>query len=100
MTKLLGIRTVYDTDPTKPFRVADVIEDGAILPHSVRIEDLNVHDLESADEPICSCFLYMGDNPNCPEHGGMFSDHGAFTDDEIKADYQERNDLYMMGMGY
>lgn len=93
MTKLLGIRTVYDTDPTKPFRVADVIEDGAILPHSVRIEDLNVNDLESADEQICCCFEIAGDNADCPEHAG------AFTDAEIKADYQERNDLYMIGMG-
>lgn len=41
----------------------------------------------------CSCFLYMGDNPDCPVHGK------PFTADEIRADYQERNDLYMMGMG-
>lgn len=41
----------------------------------------------------CSCFLYMGDNADCPVHGH------PFTDAEIKADYQERNDLYMMGMG-
>jgi hypothetical protein len=25
--------------------------------------------------------------------------YGLFTDDEIKADYQERNDLYCMGNG-
>lgn len=42
----------------------------------------------------CSCFLYMGDNADCPVHGH------PFTDAEIKADYQERNDLYAMGMGY
>ncbi len=86
----------------------------------------------------CSCFMYMGDNPDCPVHGGMFkntsseysmcpkcnhnggrhydesfsmcprcgaelippsSNHGAFSEAEIKADYQERNDLYMMGIG-
>lgn len=47
----------------------------------------------------CSCFMYMGDNPDCPVHGGMFKNHGAFYDAEIKADYQERNELYMMGMG-
>ena len=70
----------------------------------------------------CSCFMYMGDNPDCPVHGGMFKaseelkkldavyiggdgkihkaeSRGAFSEAEIKADYQERNDLYMMGMG-
>ena len=47
----------------------------------------------------CCCFEVMGDNPNCPEHGGMFSNHGAFSDAEIKADYQERNDLYNMAIG-
>ena len=41
----------------------------------------------------CSCYLYMGDNSECPVHGKPFSDA------EIRADYQERNDLYMMGMG-
>ncbi|MCZ2122247.1 MAG: hypothetical protein LC108_08295 [Anaerolineales bacterium] len=41
----------------------------------------------------CLCFELQGDNDNCPVHGK------PFTDDEIKADYQERNDLYMMGMG-
>lgn len=57
----------------------------------------------------CSCFMYMGDNPDCPVHGGMFKNHGVisdvrissrvFSEAEIKADYQERNELYMMGMG-
>lgn len=51
-------------------------------------------------EPICCCFEVLGDNPNCPEHGGMFESHGAFSSDEIKADYQERGDLYAIGMGY
>lgn len=44
-------------------------------------------------EPICCCYEYQGDNDNCPVHGH------PFTDAEIEADYQERNDLYMMGMG-
>lgn len=50
----------------------------------------------------CSCFLYMGDNPDCPVlgHGRVSNNTGAFSADEIKADYQERNDLYAMGMGY
>lgn len=48
----------------------------------------------------CSCFLHMGDNADCPVHGkGLEQNHGAFSDAEIKADYQERNELYMMGMG-
>jgi hypothetical protein len=48
----------------------------------------------------CACFLYVGDNSECPVHGGMFKNHGAFSADEIKADYQERGELYAMGMGY
>lgn len=47
----------------------------------------------------CNCFEVMGDNGECPKHGGMFKSHGAFSDAEIKADYQELNDLYNMGMG-
>lgn len=51
-------------------------------------------------EPICCCYEVMGDNVDCPVHGkGHEQNHGAFTDAEIEADYQERNDLYMMGMG-
>ena len=45
------------------------------------------------EEPECSCFEFIGDNDDCPVHGH------PFTDAEIKADYQERNDMYMMGMG-
>lgn len=45
----------------------------------------------------CSCFMYMGDNPDCLIHDKK--DNSAFSEAEIKADYQERNDLYMMGMG-
>lgn len=42
----------------------------------------------------CSCLEYMGDNSECQVHGKHF------TNAEIRADYQERNDLYAMGMGY
>lgn len=42
----------------------------------------------------CSCFEFVGDNDACPVHGK------PFTDAEIKADYQERAELYAMGMGY
>ena len=69
------------------------------------------------DEAPCHCYEYMGDNPKCPTHGGMFKEHGKVTDfrvfdhaltmEEIKAEYysdygsnyQERNDLYCTGMG-
>ncbi len=51
------------------------------------------------EEETCNCYEIMGDNPNCPKHGDMFTEHGAFSDAEIKADYQERNELYNMGMG-
>lgn len=44
------------------------------------------------EEPECFCFEFEGDNANCPAHG-------TFTDAEIKADCQERADLYAMGMG-
>lgn len=45
------------------------------------------------EKPECFCFEFEGDNADCPVHGH------PFTDAEIEADYQERNDLYMMGMG-
>jgi len=56
----------------------------------------------------CACFLYMGDNVDCPVHGGMFKNHGEVSSIEAKADYfsdygfdyQERGELYAMGMGY
>ena len=57
----------------------------------------------------CSCFLYQGDNSDCPVHGGTNKNTAAVEsitlDDayvmaQLKADYQERNDLYAMGMGY
>lgn len=95
MTKFLGLRKVYDVDPTKPFMVADVLEDGAILPHSVLLSDLPVLSLESLDDitelekPQCVCYEYMGDNLDCPIHGEYFT----------KADQQERNDIYTIGMG-
>jgi len=94
MTKLLGIRTVYDVDPTKTFRIADILENGAILPHSVTMDKLMVEDLEPADDDksdTCLCYEFVGDNPLCPDHG----DAQEFT----QADEQERNDLYTMGMG-
>ena len=47
----------------------------------------------------CICLEIIGDNGNCPVHGKGFEYHGAFSEAEIKADYQERNELYMMGMG-
>jgi len=75
MTKFLGLRKVYDVDQTKPFMVADVLEDGAILPHSVLLSDLPVLTLEADTEivenekPQCVCYEYMGDNLDCPIHG-------------------------------
>lgn len=50
------------------------------------------------DEPVCCCYEFAGDNPNCPVHGGM-CDSGEFTDADYRADYQERSELYMIGMG-
>jgi hypothetical protein len=49
-------------------------------------------------EPICCCYEYAGDNPYCPVHGGM-CDSGEFTDSDYRADYQERSELYAMGIG-
>ena len=66
MTKLLGIRTVYDIDPTKTFRIADILEAGAILPHSVPINEVMIEDLEPEQ---CRCLEYAGDDPKCPVHG-------------------------------
>ena len=66
MTKLLGIRTVYDIDPTKTFRIADILEAGAILPHSVPINEVMIEDLEPEQ---CVCLEYAGDDPKCPVHG-------------------------------
>ena len=67
MTKLLGIRTVYDIDPTKTFRIADILEAGAILPHSVPLSEVMVEDLEQPEQ--CVCLEYAGDDPKCPVHG-------------------------------
>lgn len=50
------------------------------------------HELKKRES--CICLIYIGDNADCPVHGK------PFTDAEIKADYQERADLYAMGMGY
>jgi hypothetical protein len=85
MTKLLGLRTVYDIDPTKTFRVADILEAGAILPRSVRIDELMVADL--APEK-CVCFEFMGDNPECPIHGELDgSDNRMSTQMRENLDY-------------
>ncbi len=56
--------------------------------------------IRESEKPVfCSCYDYAGENPACKIHGDLFDNHGAFSDAEIKADYQERNDLYTMGMG-
>lgn len=80
--------------------------------------------ISQADEETCCCFEIMGDNPKCPKHGGMFKaggddcqtcygtgykrisptmlascTHGNFVAEDYRADYQERNELYVMGMG-
>ena len=68
MKKLLGIRTVYDIDHNKTFRIADVLESGAILPHSVPLSEVMVSDLQD-ENPICVCLEYIGDNGYCPVHG-------------------------------
>ena len=65
MKTLLGMRTVYDIDPTKTFRIADILEAGAIIPHSVKLSDLMVTDLQEQ----CVCLEYAGDDPKCPVHG-------------------------------
>ena len=75
MTKLLGIRTVYDIDPTKTFRIADILEAGAILPRSVKLSGLMVTDLQEQ----CVCLEYAGDDPKCPVHGYMNEQEGSDT---------------------
>ena len=51
MKKLIAIRTVYNVDPAKTFRIADILEAGAVLPHSVPLDQLMVSDLVMLDEP-------------------------------------------------
>ena len=77
MTKLLGIRTVYDIDPTKTFRIADILEAGAILPRSVPLSEVMVEDLEQPEQ--CVCLEYAGDDPKCPVHGWMNEQEGSDT---------------------
>ena len=67
MKTLLGIRTVYDIDQTKTFRIADILEAGAIIPHSVPLSEVMVEDLEQPEQ--CRCIEYAGDDPKCPVHG-------------------------------
>jgi len=90
MTKLLDIRTVYNIDPAKTFRIADILEAGAILPRSVNIAELLVMDLEPA-EPVCYCYEYAGDNPLCPDHG----EAQEFSDSDIL----DHSGIYCLGMG-
>ena len=94
MTKLLGIRTVYDVDPTKTFRIADILESGAILPHSVTLDKLMIEDLEPADDDksdTCLCYEFVGDNPLCPDHG----EAQEFSDSDIR----DHLGIYCLGMG-
>lgn len=95
MTKLLGIRTVYDIDSSKTFRIADILEAGAILPHSVSLAELMVADLEPKDDEekstTCLCYEFVGDNPLCPDHG----DAKYFNDSDIR----DHADIYCSGMG-
>ena len=67
MKTLLGIRTVYDIDPAKTFRIADILEAGAILPHSVPLSEVMLEDLKQPEQ--CRCLEYAGDDPKCPVHG-------------------------------
>ena len=67
MKKLLGIRTVYNVDQTKTFRIADILEAGAILPRSVPLSEVMLEDLKQPEQ--CRCLEYAGDDPKCPVHG-------------------------------
>lgn len=53
---------------------------------------------ENTDETCC-CYEVMGDNPQCPKHGGMFKGHGGFFEADYFNDYRERDEIYAMGMG-
>lgn len=75
MKTLLGIRTVYDIDPNKTFRIADILEAGAILSHSVKLDELKLEDLTEQ----CVCLEYAGDDPKCPVHGWMNEQEGSDT---------------------
>lgn len=99
MTKLLGIRTVYDVDPTKTFRIADILTDGALLPHSVTLAELMVMDLEPADgeddSKACNCYEYAGDNKDCPIHSQYYHNDSDFSDSDIR----DHAGIYSLGMG-
>lgn len=75
MKTLLGLRTVYDIDMNKTFRIADILEAGAILPHSVKLDELKLEDLTEQ----CVCLEYAGDDPKCPVHGWMNEQEGSDT---------------------
>ena len=49
--------------------------------------------------PQCICLEMIGDNGDCPVHGKGLEKNQALTFADYKADYQERNDLYVMGNG-
>lgn len=62
----------------------------------VRAEEAEAEEPTEQEEKetcCCCCYEYAGDNRDCPVHGRL-------SDEEAKADYQERKDLYTMGMGY
>ena len=103
MTKLLGIRTVYNIDPNKTFRIADILEAGAIIPHSVKLDELKLEDLQNENCALCDgtgykrvsptilatcdhnepeqcrCIEYAGDDPECPVHGWANEQEGSDT---------------------
>ena len=85
MAKLLGIRTVYDIDPTKTFRIADILEAGAILPHSVPLSEVMLEDLKQPEQ--CRCLEYAGDDPKCPVHGWEKEQEGSDTSTMTQLNY-------------
>lgn len=64
-----------------------------------------------AEEETCTCFEIQGDNADCPKHGDHFKSHGPIVElsdaeqvmadyfDDYGANYHERNDMYLTGMG-
>lgn len=66
---------------------------------SIASDEISQYVRENTDEETCCCYEIMGDNPQCPHHGNMFKSPAAWSYEDYKADYQERSDLYNMGMG-
>lgn len=56
-------------------------------------------ELRLMEKETCCCFEVMGDNAQCPKHGGMFKDHGPFTDADYRDDYRERDEIRSMAIG-